>query len=170
MAVAALVSVAEYLGQTYHPDVDYLEGTLLERNVGEIGHSDLQTALAAFVRFRCPGYWAGVELRMQVKSERFRVPDVVILRGGRPEGSILTSPPLVAVEVLSPSDRMHEMQSRIDDYLAFGATAVWVLDPISHRAFINTHGAALEVLDGYLTTPADVDLKVPLNALFPEVV
>ena len=37
-----VVPLAEYLGQTYQPDCDYVEGHLQERHVGEIGHSDAQ--------------------------------------------------------------------------------------------------------------------------------
>jgi len=36
------VSVEEYLNTSYRPDCDYLEGELLERNVGEWDHSRLQ--------------------------------------------------------------------------------------------------------------------------------
>ena len=41
----ALVSVEEYLHTSYSPDVDYVDGLLEERNVGEIDHSWVQKAL-----------------------------------------------------------------------------------------------------------------------------
>jgi len=34
VAVATAVPLSEYLNTTYRPDCDYLEGELLERNVG----------------------------------------------------------------------------------------------------------------------------------------
>lgn len=49
MGSATLISVGEYLGTTCHPDHDYVEGTLVERNVGEHDHSRLQTRLAALL-------------------------------------------------------------------------------------------------------------------------
>ena len=102
MSTAVLVPLADYLGHTTDPDCEYLEGRLVERNVGEISHGDAQGRTYAFVLSNMPGFWPGVEIRVQVRPERYRVPDVVIVRGGRPAGRIITVPPEIAVE-----DRMH---------------------------------------------------------------
>jgi Uma2 family endonuclease len=167
MAVAALISLEEYLGQTYHPDCDYLEGVLEARNMGEIGHGDAQGRVNAYVLYSLPKFWSATEVRVQVSPSRFRVPDVIIVAGARPSGRYITAPPLVAVEVLSPEDRASALQSRIDDYLHFGVSAVWVLDPDSHRGFIHTLDGSYEPKDRILRTPAHQDLAVPLAAIFP---
>ena len=129
MPTATVVPVSEYLSQMYHPDCDFVEGIIEERHVGELSHGDAQTSLAAFVRYRIRGFWSVVEVRVQVKLERFRVPDVTIIRGGKPTGRIISTPPEVAVEILSPEDRASNIQERIDDYLAFGVPCVWVINP-----------------------------------------
>jgi len=36
MQAASLVSLEEYLSTSYDPDCDYVDGAVLERNVGEI--------------------------------------------------------------------------------------------------------------------------------------
>jgi hypothetical protein len=36
--IPTMISVGEYLGSTYHPDRDYIDGELLERNAGETLH------------------------------------------------------------------------------------------------------------------------------------
>jgi hypothetical protein len=59
VTTGVLVPLAEYLGHTYDPDREYLEGVLLERNVGEVGHSEIQTAIAFEVRLRTKDFWAG---------------------------------------------------------------------------------------------------------------
>ena len=41
MASGSLVSVREYLSTSYRPDCDYIDGVVLERNVGEKDHSRL---------------------------------------------------------------------------------------------------------------------------------
>jgi Uma2 family endonuclease len=163
MAVAELVPLAEYLRTTYHPDREYLEGELKERNVGEMDHGDAQLTLAMYVRQYCKGFWATVETRAQVKANRFRVPDVSIVRGGKPKERFFKTPPLVVVEVLSPEDRFADLQSKIDDYLAFGVDAVWVLDPETKRAFMHKLGSSHEVMDGVLR---EADLVVPLDEVF----
>jgi Uma2 family endonuclease len=38
-------------------------------------------------------------------------------------------PPLLAVEVLSPNDRINRVLSKIDDYLNNGVRLVWLVDP-----------------------------------------
>lgn len=165
--VATLVPLSEYLSQAYHPDCDYLEGTLQERNVGEIAHSDAQSACLVYVRTHYPDFWAGVEVRVQIKANRFRVPDVIIVRGTRPAGRIMTTPPLVSVQVLSPEDRAGDLQSRLDDYFGFGVSTVWVLNPETKRGFIHTADGSHEARDGILRTPSCPDLTVPLAAIFP---
>ena len=167
MAASTLVSVADYLSQIYHPDRDFLEGTLMERNVGEIDHGDAQGRIYLYVMTECPQFWAGPEIRVQVRPERFRVPDVVIVRGGKPKGRIITAPPEVAVEVLSPDDRAVDIQSKIDDFLEFGAACVWVINPETKRAFLHTSAGSQEAKDGFLRNPAG-DLAVPLAAIFDQ--
>jgi len=39
------VSVQQYLGTHYRPDVEYIEGELQERNVGEIEHAEMMLAV-----------------------------------------------------------------------------------------------------------------------------
>jgi len=55
----------------------------------------------------------------------------------------VTTPPLLCVEVLSPDDRMVDMQGKIDDYLAMGVPAIWVVNPSSRKAFVVDRGALI---------------------------
>ena len=166
MSTSTLVPLAEYLETSYRPDCDYLEGELLERNVGEWDHSRLQTLLARYLsnREKQWGILVVTEQRVQVKARRFRVPDITVLVGTRPSGPIIRTPPFLCIEILSPSDRMSEMQERIDDYLHFGVPHVWAIYPINRRAFIYTPGAVCEATDGILTT-FNPDIVVPLADL-----
>jgi len=51
VSVATAVPLSEYLNTSYRPDCDYLEGELLERNVGEWDHARLQ-GLLGFLIFK----------------------------------------------------------------------------------------------------------------------
>jgi Uma2 family endonuclease len=42
----ALISLEEYLRTSYHPDADYVDGEIEERNLGEYEHARLQYVLA----------------------------------------------------------------------------------------------------------------------------
>lgn len=167
MPTGTLVSVDEYLNTSYRPDCDYLEGVLLERNVGEYAHGRSQMLLASYL-YQREKRW-GIRVvpaqRVQVKPRRFRVPDVCAVKSDTPIEQIYRRPPYLCVEILSKDDRMSEMQERIDDYLAFGVPFVWLIDPRTRRAYIYTPGEMREVTDGILRT-ANPDLAVPLAELF----
>jgi Uma2 family endonuclease len=160
-----LVSVDEYL-RTSYPDGDceYVDGEIVERNLGEIDHGDLQTRIVFYLLTHYPKFWAAVEVRVQVKSNRFRVPDVTLVAGPRPAGKIVTAPPHLVIEVLSPDDRASAVQEKIDDYLAFGIPYVWVVNPGTGRGYVHTTDAAREAKDGVLRT-ANPAVELPVSAV-----
>ena len=48
----ALVSVDEYLHTAYRPDCDYVDGVVVERNVGEKSHAKLQREILLYLHAR----------------------------------------------------------------------------------------------------------------------
>jgi Uma2 family endonuclease len=43
--------------------------------------------------------------------------------------TLIDGPPVLAVEILSPTDTQEEIHEKIDEYLAAGVALVWVIDP-----------------------------------------
>jgi Uma2 family endonuclease len=147
MGTVALISVEEYLRTSYRPDCDYIEGEILERNVGKRKHSYTQGKVVSwFDRRRDVLMLESLpELRIRVAPGRVRIPDVVLCDIPLPEEEVLTSPPYLCVEVMSPDDTISSMQDRLDDYLAFGVPNIWVIDPWKHRGWrISKEGWAAE--------------------------
>ena len=169
MATAALVSTSEYLSTSYRPDQEMLEGQLIERNVGEYDHSNLQGAIVSWLRQRQREWNLRVlpEQRIQVSPTRFRVPDVCVVYREQQLEPVFTRPPLICIEVLSRDDSVLSMQDRIDDYRAFGVPNIWVLDLVKHRAYVCMRGdfrePENEVLEVALTP-----IRIALNDLFAE--
>ena len=163
MASRTLISVEEYLRTSYRPDCDYVDGEVLERNVGETDHSWLQTMVSAYLVARRAqwGITVLVEQRVQVKATRFRIPDICVIQGPKPDEQILTKPPFVCIEILSPEDRWPRTQQRIDDYLAMGVPYIWVIDPVTKQAYSVTKEGTREISDGFLRTQ-DPPIEVPL--------
>jgi Uma2 family endonuclease len=167
MPARTLISVEEYLATSYRPDCDYVDGEVVERNLGEWDHSRLQTRLLVYLvtRYEKDGVFAVSEQRVQVKKTRFRIPDVCVVLG-EPGEQILTKPPFLCIEVLSPEDRMSRLGQRISDYFEMGVPYVWVLDPESRQAYTATPAEGLcEVKTGVLKTE-NPTLEVPLSELF----
>jgi len=111
--------------------------------------------------------WVGTEAHMRVTATRYRIPDVVAILGGRPKQRFITEPPFIVVEIISPDDRVDEMEERLRDYLVFGIPNIWVLNPRFRQAFVRTAGAAIEITDGFLRTQ-DPDLEIPLAEIFAD--
>ncbi len=166
MPTRTVISVEEYLRTSYRPDCDYVDGEVVERNLGEWDHARLQGRILVYLaRFEKNGFIAVPEQRVQVKPSRFRIPDICVVLGD-PGEKILTKPPFICIEVLSPEDRSDRVQQRIDDYLKMGVSYVWVLDPIARLAYIGRPKGLEEVKQSVLTTE-NPRLELPLNEVFP---
>jgi Uma2 family endonuclease len=165
--VDALVSVEEYLHTVYRPDCDYVDGELVDRNVGEKNHADTQGEIFVYLHLRRAQWniYPALEVRVQVSPTRYRVPDICVFAGPGPQEQVFTRPPLLCIEILSPEDRMSRMQERIDDYLAFGVEYVWVVDPQTRRAWVYRAEGMHEVHDGVLRT-TNPDIEIPLAEVF----
>jgi Uma2 family endonuclease len=167
MPTKTVISVEEYLATHYRPDCDYVDGQVDERNLCEWDHSSLQTRVAAyfFARRKEWGISVVVEQRVQVTPTRFRIPDVCVVLGN-PGEQILTNPPFLCIEILSPEDRMSRIEERIDDYLAMGIPFVWLLDPATRRAFVATVADGLREVKGGVLRTENPALEVPLDEVF----
>lgn len=169
MAIVTLIPVSEYLSTVYEPDCDYVEGELQERNLGERPHSFVQSILVAIFNAnrRAWGISAGTELRVQVGPNRYRVPDVTVMRRSDPADPIVQVAPLVCIEVLSPEDRIARMQERFADYFRMGVAHVWMVDPLSRQAWVALPDGSLQHVDEALTVPG-TPIRVELAALWAE--
>jgi len=131
MATSSAVPVEEYLHTTYHPDMEYLEGQLVERHVGEYFHSFLQSLIVGLLlsRRRERRFRVFTEQRVQVSDRpRYRIPDICVKALPHAITPILLKPDL-AIEVVSPDDEAADMLAKIGDYLAAGIPHIWVVDP-----------------------------------------
>ena len=160
-----IVPVEEYLRTNYDPDCEYVDGQIVERNLGEKPHSRMQgelifhlTAIAEDL-----GMEVLLEQRMQVSPTRYRIPDVTFLRIS--DEPIVTSPPFICIEVLSKDDTMVYMQDKIDDYLRFGVPYIWIINPANKRAYVVTRAGMVEATSGVLETKIPA-ISLPLSVLF----
>src|ERR1700761_4986441 len=152
MATAARVSLEEDLNTEYKHECDYVNGGMEGGDVGKRRHARTQTRLALWLgaREQQHGYQVIVEQRVKVAGTRVRIPDVCLVPANY-EDEVQQRPPLLCIEVLSPEDRWSRVNVRLGDYLAFGVPTVWVIDPYSNQAWIQTAETPLaQVEDGPL--------------------
>jgi len=74
-----MLSVEEYLNTAYEPDVEFVDGVLVERNVGEWLHSLIQSNILFALRKNYPHLKVVAELRSSVTGTRYRLPDVCVV-------------------------------------------------------------------------------------------
>ena len=134
-AQAPLITIEEYLRTSYRPDVEFIDGHLGEKPSGTWDHSRLQMLIGGwFLRHEQEwGVQVVVEIRTQVLETRVRLPDVVVDWAG-PHPPVLVQAPLLAIEVLSPSDSYSELHKRAKDYQTMGIRHIWLIDPETRTA------------------------------------
>jgi len=130
MATAFQIPLHEYLGTSYRPDREYVDGEIRERNVGKYEHARVQALLAAWFsqHERAWGAQVVTEQRVQVSPSRVRIPDVALLPlNAQPD--VIVDPPILVIEILSPDDSYSDTQERAQDYRTMGVETVWIIDP-----------------------------------------
>jgi Uma2 family endonuclease len=165
MPTSELISVSEYLHTSYRPDCDYVDGLVLERDLGERDHSAFQMAISAYLYYRRKQWDIQVfpEWRVQVAATRFRVPDICVVLGQEEQEPILRKPPFICIEILSSEDRISRMQERVDDYFAFGGPYVWMVDPRNRKGFRCTPQGMIETQVFRTENP---EIVVPVDEVF----
>jgi Uma2 family endonuclease len=130
MATVVHIPLQEYLATSYRPDCEYVDGEVRERNVGKWEHARVQWLLALWFgnHEKEWGITGSTEQRVRVSAIRVRVPDLVVLTAGAPP-DVLTDPPLLVIEILSPDDSYSDTQERAKDYREMGVETVWIIDP-----------------------------------------
>jgi Uma2 family endonuclease len=160
-----LVAMEEYLNTSYSPDREYVDGIVVERNVGDRPHSMVQSNVIFSLRQRYANLFVWPEQRIRtIADRRSRVPDVCVTLQDPGE-----TPPLIAVEILSKRDEMSDILEKLDEYVAFGIPHIWVLDPRRKKAF-TFEGGRLQEVEGRaftarLTAMAD-EIQLPLEEAF----
>jgi len=151
MGTAALIPVEEYLATSYSPDKEFVEGVLVERNVGEKPHSKLQRKLVIALGGRFPSLHVWPELRMKSVDNHHRIPDVCVTLT-EPETDVLEQPPFIAIEILSKDDSMITVLEKLAEYTAIGTPNIWLFDPRKQRMYTYTTGTLQEIAGETIAT------------------
>jgi Uma2 family endonuclease len=131
MATTTQIALETYLTTSYEPDVDYVDGVLEDRHVGEYDHNMVQRAIL-FWFYRHEREWrirSIQEQRTRVASTKVRIPDVCVFSRDVSVEQVFTKPQLIAIEVLSPEDRHSRIDARMNNFRSFGVPNLWVVEP-----------------------------------------
>lgn len=135
------MTIEQYLRTSFDgADREYLDGRIVERNMGEWSHARVQVRLASLLEPQESdlGIQVVVEIRMRTAQTRVRIPDVGVWLSDFVPEPVPGVPPFLAIEVVSPKDRPRRMQEKVEEYLAWGVRWVWRIDPYAREAFVYT--------------------------------
>jgi Uma2 family endonuclease len=153
VGVEKLISVEEYLNTSYDPDVEYVDGVLVERNVGEWVHSLVQSNLIFALRLKYRDLFVLSELRSRTRETRYRLPDVCVLLHP-PKTKYLLDAAFLAIEILSEDDRMTRIMEKLEEYEQKGVPNIWLIDPRLQTMSIYSQGNLREVRGDVIATGA----------------
>ena len=167
-----LVSLEEYLNTSYEPDVEYVDGELVERTMGTTLHGILQTIVTSYFHQARHTYRirSMTDVRLFVTAIRYRIPDVAVVEAPFPGGKVLMEAPAIAVEILSPEDRFAELREKCSEYVAIGIANVVILDPmekIEYR-FLNGSFQQLHTAQALRLPKSRNEIPFPTAELFAE--
>lgn len=143
------------------PDDDFrhelVKGELRTTTPAGSKHGSLVIRLASLLLQHVEAHELGEVLgpdtgfKIAESPDTVRAPDIAFVRQERIPAGELTEKfwqgaPDLAIEVISPTDTLYEMDEKIEEYLASGVTLVWVVNPKKRTATAYGPGASREVL------------------------
>jgi Uma2 family endonuclease len=145
MSTRALVPVEEYLRMSFEgPDPEYLDGELVERNLGDDSHSSTQAKLAIYFGKHLDRLKIRTEIHMRLAPTRIRIADFAVFLE-KPAERIPVSPPYIVVEIVSPGDRYIEIHEKLEEYRGWGIQHIWLVDPASRNLSVYDDAGLREV-------------------------
>ena len=162
---------------------ELVDGVLVEeevaRNLHEGAVSWVIGTLRAWAKPRGARVY-GSEHKVAVSPNRGRKPDVSMYAPGirlPPNAALSRTPPLVVVEVMSPSPRdVHrDRVEKLKEYARFGVHYDWLLDPRTRLLEILELGGdgryafALSAVSGTVAAPGCESLVLDLDDLWEEI-
>ena len=159
LETAQSITVEEYLRTSYRPNREFVDGKLIEKPMPSPLHGFVQMMIGSWFinRMKEWGVAPQSEVHTRVRPTDFRLPDVSIVEFPAPFTKPQNTPPLLAIEILSDDDKVHDLQKRAGDLHAMGVRHIWLIDPEQRSAMVWT--------DGTYWHPA-MQLSVPGTAIY----
>jgi Uma2 family endonuclease len=160
---------------------ELVDGRLEEEEVPGVVHELVVSWLIHVFRswLGSRGWVLCSDTRYAIRRDRGRKPDVSVylVRRRLPRQGVVTAPPDIAVEVVSPTprDERRDRIEKMDEYATFGIPFYWILDPLlqSLEVFELTEGRyarAARATEGILhDVPGCEGLTLDLDALWAEI-
>jgi len=167
MATASKITLEEYLIRDFEPSRELVSGELREKPTGTREHMRIEKVLTRLLEpFEKRGLGQVLAELSVRRGDDVRIPDLVFYpMNSQFENDILVDPPLLCVEILSPSQRPSELFAECEVYHSWDVLYCWVIDPASKSAWEYHRGSPVRLAsqDGRLIAG---EIGVSLAELF----
>jgi Uma2 family endonuclease len=157
---------------------ELIRGEIIPMTPASPQHGRIETRLASrldsFVQANGLGevYSGDVGFQIEQDPDTVRAPDIAFVRWERaaeaPEEGFFQGPPDLAVEVVSPNDRLTEAMAKVQDWLGAGCAAVWLVDPRTQRMTVFQEGRTSVLKVGDRLTGGELlpGFELPIAEIF----
>jgi Uma2 family endonuclease len=147
LAGAPILTAEEFYANCSLDRAELIDGAVVAKMPPGFDHGDIALTIGSLLRAHVRQHKVG---RVSVEGgfllgrdpDVVRSPDVWFVESSRLEGvsthAFIEGPPTLAVEVVSPGDHWSEVEEKVQEYLAAGSLAVWVIDPRTQRVTVRT--------------------------------
>jgi Uma2 family endonuclease len=143
---------------------ELLDGVLVVSPRPTTVHQLAATKLVTLLENACPdGLCVLAEPALQLSDDTEFDPDVVVVWQQDVGGAKLTAPPLLVVEIRSPSTALIDLNRKKAAYQRFGVQSYWIVDPDPREPSVT----AFELQDGSYSPLAKVAGSETLRAERP---
>ena len=105
-------------------------------------------------------------LRVSGAKHTYRIPDVCVMPFPYRRQPVLSDPPHLAIEIVSPEDETADMLAKVADYLQFGIPHIWIPNPYK-RTLQEADREGIRFCPS-LVVETDLVGRVNFNELFAE--
>ncbi len=135
MATNAQITAEQYLHMTFEHDAEFVNGEIVERAMPDKVHSTIQFLILMAIGRLMQSHplFPYPELRLRLEPRVYRIPDISVYSGQRPQENVPSTPPLLVIEILSKDDRYHNLMQKLEEYRVWGVPNIWVVDPLAKR-------------------------------------
>jgi Uma2 family endonuclease len=146
-----IVTLEEFMAKDYQ-SYEFVRGELRPMSAPTMEHGrigvNIIVLLHAYVKANKLGKVYSIETTFKV-GKSGRKPDVAFLSQEHiPENERQASPipPDLAVEIVSPSDALYDIQEKVFEYLAAGTQLVWVIEPAGQTITVYRSRTDIKIL------------------------
>jgi Uma2 family endonuclease len=166
MSAITLLTAEEFLNLPDTPGKqELLDGELISLPPAEHGHNEIarafQEPLLTALDKRRVRFFEGYQLK-----RGWLIPDVSATWPDQPVSGWFQGAPMIAIEIVSPSNTAREIDRKVGAYLQEGGAEVWVVYPETRSMIVFRKDATLRVTDVYRCDL--IGVTVQLDELLPE--